>query len=54
MMEVLSMGKYSAYVWSSFGLALLVFVFVEWRTRVRHRKVHNDVRMRIRASEESA
>lgn len=50
-MEALEMGKYGAYVWASFGLTLAVFVFVEWRTRARHRRVYRDVALRIRASE---
>ena len=50
-METLEMGKYGAYVWASFGLAFAVFVFVEWRTRARHRKIYRDVALRIRASE---
>lgn len=50
-MEALEMGKYGAYVWTSFGLAFAVFVFVEWRTRARHRRIYRDVALRIRASE---
>lgn len=52
MMEAFAMGKYGAYVWTSFGLAALVFVFNEWRTRARHRKIYRDVAMRLRATEE--
>lgn len=52
MEEALSMGKYGAYVWSSFGLTMLVFAINEWRTRARHRKIYRDVAMRIRATEE--
>lgn len=54
MMEALSMGKYGAYVWTSFGLTALVFVFNEWRTRARHRKIYRDVEMRIRAAEDKS
>lgn len=52
MEEALSMGRYGAYVWSSFGLTLLVLAINEWRTRARHRKVYRDVAMRIRAMED--
>ncbi len=52
MMEALAMGKYGAYVWSSFGLAAVVFAINEWRIRARHRKIYRDVAMRIRATEE--
>ena len=54
MMEALDMGKYGAYVWSSFGLAVLVFAFNEWRIRARHRKIYRDVAMRIRATEDES
>ena len=54
MMEALSMGKYTAYVWTSFGLTAVVFAFNEWRIRARHRKIYRDVAMRIRATEENS
>jgi heme exporter protein CcmD len=54
MIEGMAMGKYGAYVWASFGLTVLVFVIVEWRTRARQRKIYRDVALRIRASEGSS
>ena len=54
MMEFVSMGKYGAYVWSCFGLTVLIFLLIEWRTRARHRKIYRDVVMRIRATEENS
>jgi len=54
MMEALAMGKYGAYVWSCFGLTILVFAINEWRIRARHRKIYRDVAMRIRAAEEKS
>ena len=39
----LAMGGYGAYVWSCFALTLAVFVFNEWRARVRHRRVDKQI-----------
>ena len=51
MMDQLAMGNYGAYVWSSFGLALMVVVVCYVQGRRRHRKVTADLRRRIRAME---
>jgi heme exporter protein CcmD len=49
MMENLAMGAYGAYVWTCFGLTVLVVGILEWRARSRHRKVYRDIEVRIRA-----
>ena len=51
MNEVLAMGGYGAYVWTSFGLTLAVLVVCVLQGRRRHAHVVNDVRTRIRAME---
>jgi heme exporter protein CcmD len=51
MTEMLAMGNYGAYVWSSFGLTLIVLVICVVQGRSRHQSVFNDVRKRIRAME---
>ena len=51
MSEILSMGNYGAYVWSSFGLTLIVLVVCVLQGRIRHRAVLNDVVVRIKAME---
>jgi len=51
MSEILDMGNYGAYVWSSFGLTLIVLVACVVQGRNRHKSVFNDVRTRIRAME---
>lgn len=51
-MEALAMGGYGAYVWSCFGLALIVTVVIEWRGRVRHNEIYRDIEVRIKALEE--
>jgi len=51
-MDALAMGNYGPYVWSSFALALIVVVFSDWRSRVRHNRVYRDIEVRIKALEE--
>lgn len=45
------MGAYGAYVWSCFGLTLLVFVINEWRARVRQAVVYRDIEVRLKTEE---
>jgi len=51
MSELLAMGNYGPYVWSSFGLTLAVLVICAVQGRRRHVNVVNDIRTRIRALE---
>ena len=51
-MDALAMGNYGAYVWSCFGLALIVIVFSEWRARARHNQIYLEIEVRIKALEE--
>jgi heme exporter protein D len=51
MMELLAMGKYGAYVWSSFALMLIVMVASVMQARARHRRVYQDIESRLRAME---
>lgn len=51
MSEMLDMGNYGAYVWSSFGLTLIVLAICVIQGKSRHRSVFNDVRRRIHAME---
>lgn len=51
MNEMLAMGNYGAYVWSSFGLTLIVLVACVIQGINRHKSVFNDVKTRIRAME---
>lgn len=48
-MEVLAMGEYGAYVWSSFILATVVLIILDWRARLRQRRVYRDIEVRIKA-----
>jgi heme exporter protein CcmD len=54
MMDKLAMSGYGFYVWTSFGLALLVLIWNEWSARRRHRNVWRDVEVRIKALEDHA
>lgn len=51
MSEALAMGGYGAYVWSSFGLTLIVLIICVMQGKGRHARVVHDVRTRIRAME---
>jgi len=50
-MEALAMGGYGAYVWSSFGLTLIVVIICVVQVNRRHQQVLSDIRMRLRAME---
>ena len=51
MMEALAMGGYGSYVWSSFGLTLIVVVICVVQVKRRHQQVFNDIKTRLRAME---
>ena len=53
MSEMLAMGNYGVYVWSSFGLTLMVLIICVVQGRRRHARVLDDVRTRILAMESS-
>jgi heme exporter protein CcmD len=48
---ILAMGDYGAYVWSSFGLTLIVLIICVVQGAQRHKSVFDDVKTRIRAME---
>jgi len=50
-MEILMMGKYSAHVWSSFGITAVVLIICVLQARRRHNNVLIDLKTRIRAME---
>ena len=51
-MDGLAMGGYGAYVWSCFGLTLVIVVFSEWRARIKHKRVYREIEVRLKALEE--
>ena len=50
-MDALQMGGYGAYVWSSFGLTLVVVVISAVMSRVRHHRALREIAQRIKAME---
>ncbi|MGB5246954.1 MAG: heme exporter protein CcmD [Woeseia sp.] len=46
-MELLTMGKYGVYVWTSFGLAFMVVITCVVQARRRHQAVLRDIRNRL-------
>ncbi len=51
-MDAFAMGGYGAYVWSCFGLTVVIVVFSEWRARIKHQRVYRDIEVRLKALEE--
>ncbi len=45
------MGKYTAHVWSSFGITAVVLIICVVQARRRHRNVLSDLKVRIKAME---
>jgi heme exporter protein CcmD len=51
LMEIFMMGKYTAHVWSSFGITAAVLIICMVQARRRHRNVLSDLKIRIKAME---
>ena len=51
MMELLAMGKYGAFVWSSFALMLIVMIACVSQESARHRRVWRDIELHLKARE---
>jgi heme exporter protein CcmD len=50
-MEILSMGGYGGYVWTAYALTFGVIVLCAVQARRRHRRVLQDLRIRLEAAE---
>ena len=50
-MEIFMMGKYTAHVWSSFGITAAVLIICMVQARRRHSNVLSDLKIRIKAME---
>ncbi|HZW59848.1 MAG TPA: heme exporter protein CcmD [Woeseiaceae bacterium] len=46
-MDALAMGQYGAYVWTSYGLALLVMIACIVQARRRQQRVFRDIAQRL-------
>ena len=53
MMEFLAMGKYGAYVWSSFSLTVFVMIACVVQTRSRHRKIYEQIESHLKTMDSS-
>ena len=53
-MEVLSMGGYGAYVWTSYALTFGVLILCVAQGRRRHRRVFRELRARLRVDRSAA
>jgi len=49
--DMLAMGGYGAYVWSCFGITLVVLVICVLQGRARHSRTLKEIGARIRAME---
>ncbi len=50
-MDMLAMGKYGVFVWSSMALTIAIVLLNEWAARRRHRAVCRDIEVRLKARE---
>ncbi len=51
-MDILAMGGYGYYIWSSFGLGLAVLVITVVQARRHHDAVYREIEQRLKAMEE--
>ncbi|ANO51327.1 heme exporter protein CcmD [Woeseia oceani] len=50
-MEMLAMGKYGFYVWTSYGIAAAVLITCVVQARQRQRKVLRDIARQVQLAE---
>ncbi len=50
-MDILSMGEYGSYVWSSYLLTLIVVVASLVQARRRHRRIQDEIVRRLKLEE---
>lgn len=50
-MDALAMGDYGAYVWSCFGLTMIVLIVCTVQAKRLHKSIFNSVKTRLRAME---
>lgn len=54
MLEMLQMGKYGAYVWSSYGLALFIMGYVAIKPLMDKKVIFKELMMKYRREAHSA
>jgi len=50
-MQLLAMGEYGPFVWSSYFLTLVVVIVSAVQARQRHRQISDGIRQRLKAEE---
>ena len=50
-MDALAMGNYGAYVWTSFGLTLVVMIACVLQARSRQARTYRKIETRLKATE---
>ena len=48
MLEMFQMGKYGAYVWSSYGLAVMIMAYIAIKPLLDRKQIIKDLRMKYR------
>ena len=51
-MDVFTMGGYGAYVWSCVALTFVIVLIIDWRARLRHKRIYRDIEVRLKALED--
>ncbi len=51
MLEMLQMGKYGAYVWSSYGIALFIMTYVAIKPLIDKKSIFKELSMKYRREE---
>ena len=51
MLEMLQMGKYGVYVWSSYGLALVLMGYVAFKPLMDKKSIFKELAMKYRREE---
>ena len=51
MLEMLQMGKYGAYVWSSYGLALFIMSYIAFKPLMDKKEIFKELMMKYRREE---
>lgn len=51
-MDFFAMGGYGAYVWSCVALTFVIVLIIDWRARLRHKRIYRDIEVRLKALED--
>ena len=51
-MDFFAMGGYGAYVWSCVALTFVIVLIIDWRARLRHKRIYREIEVRLKALED--